>query len=181
MFAGLMKEKATALALAEEYAGEPIEDVRVRQVSSVYAVRGSLFDGKRVELLVTVRADRESDASVDVKEVSKMGGLVETRRGRSLRYADLRRVGSRSRSAAVEPRIIIEYPSVGATFHRDEYGVYRYDEYPSSSVLAGQERRSWLDSFKTLEQAREAYPDAEYSGPRYRPPSLSHLRDEEDL
>ena len=77
--------------------------------------------------------------------------------------------------------IRIEYPSAGMTYNRDAYGVYEYGEYPRSSVLAGQERRVYLDSFETLEEARAKYPTAEvcdFSG--YRPPSLDHLPNDED-
>lgn len=65
-------------------------------------------------------------------------------------------------------QITIEYPSAGATYSRDEYGVYKYDEYPESSVLAGQERRTFLDSFSTLAEAKAAYPDATESANGYR-------------
>ena len=41
----------------------------------------------------------------------------------------------------------IEYPSRGETYYRDEYGVYEYGVYPSYSVLAGQQKRVFLDSF----------------------------------
>jgi hypothetical protein len=68
----------------------------------------------------------------------------------------------------------IEYPSSGATYSRNEYGVYRYDEYPESSVLAGQERRSFLDSFPTLAEAKKAYPDAEESGCGYQQLEIPH-------
>lgn len=60
--------------------------------------------------------------------------------------------------------LIIEYPASGKTYSHDEYGVYRYDTYPESSVLAGQERRSFIDSFPTLAEARAAFPDAEWNG-----------------
>lgn len=63
----------------------------------------------------------------------------------------------------------IEYPMAGETYSHDEYGVYEYGEYEPWSVLAGQERRSFLDSFPTLEAARAAFPDAEYgAGSGYR-------------
>lgn len=75
--------------------------------------------------------------------------------------------------------VYVEFPSIGATYRRDEYGVYAYDEYPRSSVLAGQERRSFIESFPTLEAARAAYPQALVSGPGYAPPSLSHLEGED--
>lgn len=58
--------------------------------------------------------------------------------------------------------LIIEYPCVGQTYSRNEYGVYRYDVYPESSVLAGMERRSFIDSFPTLDEAKANYPEAEW-------------------
>jgi len=63
-----------------------------------------------------------------------------------------------------KPRLVIEYPSRGTTYCTNEYGVYEYSIYPRSSVLAGQQRRKWLDSFQTLEQAQIAYPKAVYDG-----------------
>ena len=75
----------------------------------------------------------------------------------------------------------IEYPSAGATYCRREYGVYRYGVYPRHSVLAGQTMRIFLDSFKTLEEAKAAYPQAQVvAGSGYAPPDLSHLPDDED-
>lgn len=76
--------------------------------------------------------------------------------------------------------IRIEFPSVGATYHRNEFGVYEYSEYPRSSVLAGQERRVYMDSFATLAEAKAVYPDAEISAPGFTEPDLSHLPDDED-
>ena len=55
--------------------------------------------------------------------------------------------------------ITIEFPSVGRTYARNEYAVYEYDRYPRSSVNYGMVRRSFLDSFRTLEEARTAYPN----------------------
>lgn len=60
--------------------------------------------------------------------------------------------------------LVIEYPMIGATYQHGEYGVYRYDTYPESSVLAGQERRSFIDSFPTLAEAQAEYPEAEWNG-----------------
>ncbi len=79
--------------------------------------------------------------------------------------------------------VLIEYPSAGATYSRPEYGVYGYGTYPSSSVLAGQEKRVFLDSFETLEEAQAAHPEAEWQklGSQYREPDLSHLPDGPDL
>jgi hypothetical protein len=75
--------------------------------------------------------------------------------------------------------VVIEYPSVGMTYWRDVYGVYAYDEYPRSSVLAGQQRRSFIDSFDTLEEAKAAYPAAAVHAPGFEEPYLGHLPDEE--
>jgi hypothetical protein len=60
--------------------------------------------------------------------------------------------------------LVIEYPSAGATYSRDEYGVYAYGVYPDSSVLAGQPKRSFVESFDSLEEARENYPAASWNG-----------------
>lgn len=54
----------------------------------------------------------------------------------------------------------IEYPSQGKTYCVWAYGVYTYDEYPSSSVLAGQPRRTYIHEYKTLEEAQAEHPDA---------------------
>ena len=54
----------------------------------------------------------------------------------------------------------IEFPSVGQTYSRNEYGVYEYGVYPRSSVLAGQTRRTFVDSFESLAAARAAFPGA---------------------
>ena len=79
------------------------------------------------------------------------------------------------------PDIRIEYPSRGATYARPVYGVYEYGIYPRSSVLAGQVRRSFLDSFETLAEAKAAYPAGyEVVGSGYAPPSLNHLPDDGD-
>jgi len=42
--------------------------------------------------------------------------------------------------------------------------VYGYGTYPRSSVLAGQTRRVFLDSFNSFEEAKAAYPKAEGDG-----------------
>lgn len=54
----------------------------------------------------------------------------------------------------------IEYPSIGATYYEEVFGVYEYRIYPESSVNAGQVQRLFLDSFTTLDEAQRAYPDA---------------------
>jgi hypothetical protein len=40
------------------------------------------------------------------------------------------------------------------------FAVYRYDVYPRHSVLAGQERRTFLDVFETLYEAQGSFPEA---------------------
>lgn len=76
----------------------------------------------------------------------------------------------------------IEFPSQGLTYRRAEYGVYGYDEYPEGSVLAGQQRRTFLASYPTLEEAQEEHPDAVIvAGSGYQPPYLGHLPDGPDI
>lgn len=60
-------------------------------------------------------------------------------------------------------RQVIEFPSVGSTYHIEEYGVYEYSKHPRGSVLAGQERRVFIDCFDTLEEAQAKYPKAEWN------------------
>jgi len=40
------------------------------------------------------------------------------------------------------------------------YNVYQYDEYEESSLLAGQTRKSFIDSFDTIDEAVIEYPNA---------------------
>lgn len=58
----------------------------------------------------------------------------------------------------------IEYPAAGATYSHEEYGVYRYSEYPRGSVLEGQEKRSALGTYPTLAEAQAEHPQARYEG-----------------
>ena len=78
-------------------------------------------------------------------------------------------------------RVTIEFPSRGATYNRQVYGVYAYDTYPRTSVLAGQQRRTFINSYETLAEARVAHPDAKESGCGFQPPDLSHLPDGPDI
>jgi hypothetical protein len=41
-----------------------------------------------------------------------------------------------------------------------EYGVFRHDEYPDDSVLAGQPRRQVILMSEDIEELKAAYPDA---------------------
>jgi len=56
--------------------------------------------------------------------------------------------------------VCIEFPSRGATYCDQQYGVYAYDTYPPSSVLAGMERRTFVTRFETLLDAQTTYPHA---------------------
>lgn len=56
-----------------------------------------------------------------------------------------------------------------------------YDTYPRHSVLAGQTRISFIDSFMTLEQAKAAYPEATLSNKWIEPyNTFDHLPDDAD-
>lgn len=85
----------------------------------------------------------------------------------------------------MKPYQTIEQGSRGATYRNDDntFTVYEIGTYPRSSVLAGQQRRQWLDEFDSLEAAQTAYPNAEFigGGTTYRPLCLNHLSDEGDL
>ena len=61
----------------------------------------------------------------------------------------------------------------------DGFNVYEWGTYPRSSVLAGQTKKQMIDGFDTLEEAKEAYPEAEVG---YRDPynTFDHLPDPED-
>ena len=78
--------------------------------------------------------------------------------------------------------IRIEFPSVGTTYSRPEYGVYEYSEYEDWSVLAGRERRVWLAGFVTLAEAVQAYPDADSIavGPGFREDRMLDLPGDDD-
>jgi len=43
----------------------------------------------------------------------------------------------------------------------NSYTVYEWGVYPRDSVLAGQTRKSFLNSFETLPEATQAYPKAD--------------------
>lgn len=78
---------------------------------------------------------------------------------------------------------VIEKDSRGATYRNKGYTVYKIDTYPRTSVLAGQQRRTWLDNFETLEEAKTQFPQAEFiEGTTYVPIEhmVAHLPDDED-
>jgi hypothetical protein len=72
----------------------------------------------------------------------------------------------------------IEQASRGATYQNgaNTFTVYAIDTYPRHSVLAGQQRRRFLDTYDSLEAAQQNHPDAKLiAGTTYREPSLNHL------
>lgn len=74
-----------------------------------------------------------------------------------------------------KPNLTIELGR-GATYSNNRFTVYAHDTYPRNSVLAGQARRRFIDSFDTLEAAQAAHPSAKVlPGTTYAPPNLSHL------
>lgn len=69
----------------------------------------------------------------------------------------------------------------GATYQNQRFTVYGHDVYPHNSVLAGQERRTFEESYPTLEEAQKVWPQAVWiSGTTFREPDLSHLPDDTD-
>lgn len=69
----------------------------------------------------------------------------------------------------------------GATYRNNRWTVYAHDFFPRHSVLAGQPRRTFVDSFEHLEDAKREFPTAkEFQGTTYMPPSLAHLPDDGD-
>jgi hypothetical protein len=70
----------------------------------------------------------------------------------------------------------------GATYSNNSFTVYAHDRYPRHSVLAGQNRRTFIDRFDTLAEAQKEFPAAVHvAGTTYAPPSLFHLSDDGDL
>lgn len=79
-------------------------------------------------------------------------------------------------------------PGQGATYNTGKPTLYGYSEYPDSSVLAGQVKRSYIYQFVDNEEVNEFLEQAndrgfsvdvfEHSG--YYEPDLSHLPDDGD-
>lgn len=70
------------------------------------------------------------------------------------------------------------------TYSRSQHGdfsVHGWGTYPRHSVLAGQPMKVFITSFKTEEEVKAAYPDAEPSSKWTEPQvSLAHLPGEDD-
>jgi len=70
----------------------------------------------------------------------------------------------------------------GMTYSNSSFTVYKHGTYPRGSVLAGESKRTFINSFPTLEEARKVYPQAEVlvdGGTTYQMPYLSHLPDDD--
>lgn len=65
--------------------------------------------------------------------------------------------------------------------HPQAFALYKLDEFPESSVMAGQPRKTFLDFYPTVEDAQEEYPSASLSHPAAEPqPSYNHLPPDPD-
>lgn len=71
-------------------------------------------------------------------------------------------------------------PSRGLTYASEKFAVYEYGTYGRSSVLAGREKRMWLDDFDTVEEAKAAFPDAEVCGCGLTTDPLNDLPGDDD-
>ena len=61
----------------------------------------------------------------------------------------------------------------------NSFSVYEFGVYPESSVLAGQTRKTFLDMFDTIEEAKASYPEA-VEGYLDANNYFDHLPDEQD-
>jgi hypothetical protein len=59
------------------------------------------------------------------------------------------------------------------------FTVYEWGTYGESSVLAGQTKKQYLDGFDTIEEAKEAYPEADVTGVQSAYNTFDHLPDED--
>ena len=67
-----------------------------------------------------------------------------------MRHSNYGRNHSRGRRNQTE-RFTIEPGGRGATYHHTEgFTLYKLDWYPRGSVLEGQQRRTFVDRYKTL-------------------------------
>ena len=56
----------------------------------------------------------------------------------------------------------MNYQTIEQDPRSGDYDIYEHGVYEESSVLAGRARRSFLDSYSTLEAAQQAWPDAAF-------------------
>ena len=65
--------------------------------------------------------------------------------------------------------------------HGMKYAVYGWGEYPDYSVMAGQPRKCFIESYETIEAARKEYPEAKMSSKWTEPEvTFDHLPGEDD-
>lgn len=78
-------------------------------------------------------------------------------------------------------RDISDFEYLTYEWRRGKIVVHGWDMWPNSSVLAGQERKSFIDSFETEEDAQIAYPSAGASHEMMQPQNtFDHLPDDSD-
>lgn len=58
------------------------------------------------------------------------------------------------------PTFTIEFGN-GETYRNARPTVYKHDVYPRGSVLAGRPRRTWVNDFATVAEAKAAHPTSE--------------------
>jgi hypothetical protein len=76
------------------------------------------------------------------------------------------------------PKKEFDYFTISHAKHGEGFDVHGWGTYARSSVLAGQPRKAWIESYETLEAAQAAYPGASMSSKWIEPQvSLSHLPD----
>ena len=83
------------------------------------------------------------------------------------------------------PDVRIEFPISGATYCREEHGVYVYDEFPRGSVLEGQQRRAFkasgsLEECQAYCQEKFGFVPELVSGCGYVKPYVGHLSASQD-
>ena len=62
-----------------------------------------------------------------------------------------------------------------------KYGVYGWGKYGKGSVLAGQPRKCYIESYETIEAAQKKYPGAKMSSKWTEPQvNVNHLPGEDD-
>lgn len=72
------------------------------------------------------------------------------------------------------------YTTIEPSKEGDGFHVYEYGTYEPTSILAGKERKTFVDSFHTVEEAQAKYPDASV-GEGYREPIVQVPQEPEPL
>jgi len=75
----------------------------------------------------------------------------------------------------------VDYHTINIDAAYGTVSVYAWSTYPKHSVLAGQARKIYVQSYSTIEEAHAAYPDANISSKWTEPQvNLNHLPGEDD-